>query len=389
MDGFADRPPRDMRPRTAADRAKMALQILLGTGLGATILIWGLPALTHASWEEIGGLLSQLPIQTFLVGLALMFSGLYCYTFTMAASLPGLRHAPALIVNLCGSGIANVLPLGAALAAATQYGILRSWGFKHRNIGTSLIVTSIWNMLIRLMLPLVAVAWLISDTDLKLPENVVTGTLIGGIAAALLAVAWAAVLLSPRAAHSVGRTLNGVAGPILKMLRRDRGQNIEALASDLRARIIGVVRGSWLGLTVGVVGFLGLYAYLYGFCMQAFGIQMSWARMFACYAFSRLLTMVPLTPGGIGTTEVGPAGLMVFFGADGVSAAASVFLFAVYSHLLEIVFGAVFAGVWALTRTRYYRLQHEDGDEDPDEDPVWGVDRPGSSATNPPPVTGG
>ncbi|HYO86580.1 MAG TPA: lysylphosphatidylglycerol synthase domain-containing protein [Dermatophilaceae bacterium] len=367
----------------------MALQILLGTGLGATILIWGLPALTHASWEEIGGLLSQLPIQTFLVGLALMFSGLYCYTFTMAASLPGLRHAPALIVNLCGSGIANVLPLGAALAAATQYGILRSWGFKHRNIGTSLIVTSIWNMLIRLMLPLVAVAWLISDTDLKLPENVVTGTLIGGIAAALLAVAWAAVLLSPRAAHSVGRTLNGVAGPILKMLRRDRGQNIEALASDLRARIIGVVRGSWLGLTVGVVGFLGLYAYLYGFCMQAFGIQMSWARMFACYAFSRLLTMVPLTPGGIGTTEVGPAGLMVFFGADGVSAAASVFLFAVYSHLLEIVFGAVFAGVWALTRTRYYRLQHEDGDEDPDEDPVWGVDRPGSSATNPPPVTGG
>ncbi len=356
MDGLDDAPPKDARPRTAGEKLKIAGQVIFGTGLGAAILIWGLPALTHASWEEIFGLLGRLPMRTFFWGLLLMFSGLYCYTFTMAASLPGLKHWPALIVNLCGSGIANVMPLGAALAGATQYGILRSWSFSHQNIGTCLIVTSIWNMLIRLIMPLFAVAWLMTDADLRLPSNVINGTLIGGIAAALLALGWVAVLVSPRAAHAVGRGLNAVVRPLLKLMRREHGQDVEKLTADLRARIIGVVREGWVGLTLGVVGFLALYAYLYGVCMQAFGIQMSWAKMFACYAFSRLLTMVPLTPGGAGTTEVGPAGLMVFFGADGVAAAAAVFLFLVYSHLLEIFFGAFAGGAWALTRRHYSRL---------------------------------
>ena len=57
MDGLDDAPPQGARPRTAGEKLKIAAQVTFGTGLGAAILIWGLPALTHASWEEIFGLL--------------------------------------------------------------------------------------------------------------------------------------------------------------------------------------------------------------------------------------------------------------------------------------------------------------------------------------------
>lgn len=365
--------PKDLRPATARDRAVRILQIIAGIALAVLILGWGLPYLTHTTWPDIFAALGRLPVQTALLCLALMFLGLYCYTFALSASLPGLGHIPALIVNLCGSGVSNAMPGGGAVGAAAQYGIFRSWGFSHRNIGTSLIVASIWNLLIRMLLPLLAVAWLIASSDNALPSVVIRGALIGGILAAVLSGLLGGILASPRAAHAIGRALNAVIHPVLRLFRREHGQDIEALALDLRSRIIGVVRTGWRGLTLGIVGFLGVYAVLYAVCMRAFGIDMGWAQMFACYALSRLLTMVPLTPGGIGTTEVGPAALMVALGAHGPAAAAAVFLFAVYSHLLEIPFGALAGAVWAKTRRHYQRHQPEE------ETPFVGDAAPGST----------
>lgn len=355
MDGLDqyDAPPKSARPKTPGEWAKLILQIVGGVGLAVVILGWGLPILTHTTWTEIGSYLSRLPTSTMVWGLFLMFCGLYAYTFTMSASLPGLTHPQALMLNLCGSGVSNVVPAGGAFGAAAQYGILRSWRFNHQSIGTCLIVTSIWNLLIRMVMPLIAIVWLILGSGGVLPPLVINSALIGGIAAAVFSLLLAAMLASPKAAHVIGLSLNAVIRPILRLFRRDHGQDIEVLAMELRERTIHVIRRGWFGLTMGLVGFLGLYGYLYTVCMQAFGIDMSWDKMFACYAFSRLLTMVPLTPGGIGTTEVMPAALMVALGADGAAAGAAVFLFTIYSNLLEIPFGALAWLAYARSR-RYY-----------------------------------
>jgi uncharacterized protein (TIRG00374 family) len=76
----------------------------------------------------------------------------------------------------------------------------------------------------------------------------------------------------------------------------------------------------------------------------------------AAYAVERMLTLVPITPGGVGVVETAATAVLVGFGADPVGAAAGVVLFRVFSYLIEIPLGAVVAAAW-FARTRSARLR--------------------------------
>ncbi len=352
-------------PRSTRDLLTKIVQVVLGLGIAVVLLGWVLPWLTHTSWHQIGWELRRLGWGKALLLFGFMMAGLYAYTFTLSASLPGLKHAPALIVNLCGSGVSNSMPGGGAVGVAAQYAIFRSWGFSHRNIGTSLIITSIWNLLVRAILPIVAVLWLFASGTTDLPHLIVLG--VGGavlVAAVMVGLA-VAILASDRSAHAIGKVLNRIVRPVLRLLKKNDQVDVEAIALDMRARVIGVVRPGWLSLTFGIVGFLGIYFFLFRECMLAFGIDLPWAQAFACYALSRMLTMVPLTPGGIGVTELA-AGLMVAFGAGGHQAAAAVVLFAIYSHILEIPLGMLAFVAWRSTRQRFFVGQADGPDDAPE-----------------------
>ena len=123
----------------------------------------------------------------------------------------------------------------------------------------------------------------------------------------------------------------------------------------MRDKIIDVVRSRWPALTFGLVGFMGVYFLLFRLCLEAVGVHMSWSHAFAAYAVGRLLTTVAVTPGGIGVAEAGAAAVMIALGVPGEGTAAAVTLFALYSYLLEIPFGALAAVVWLNTRGHYAR----------------------------------
>lgn len=328
-------------------------QGVFGVGVAVVLLGWVLPWLTGASWPQIGEQLAVIGWGKAIGLLVLMLIALWFYTFTLTASLPGLKHLPALIANLIGSGVSDAMPGGGAVGVAAQCGVFRSWGFSHRDIGTSVIVTGIWNLLVRALLPCVAIVWLLVAT----PEGGTPRLLVWGgwFAVGVIAVISAlalAILVNDRGARRVGRALDQLVRPVLRMVKRPADHQIERVAVDVRARSIGVIRPNWHRLTVGVVGLLGVYFLIFWMCMQQFGIDLPMSQVFACYALSRMLTMVPITPGGIGVTELA-SGLMVAFGADGAAAAASVVLFAVYSHLLEIPLAVLMGGLWWVTRRRF------------------------------------
>ncbi|GAB76856.1 conserved hypothetical protein [Austwickia chelonae] len=347
-----------------SDRITRLVQVVVGIGAATFLLGWVLPWITHTSWAQIVAELQRLGWAKAFFLFMLMMGGLYSYTFTLSASLPGLRHTPALIVNLCGSGVSNAMPGGGAMGVAAQYAIFRSWGFSHRNIGTSLIITTIWNLLVRAMLPMVAILWLLADGATDLPHLIVVGGW-GAVAVAAVMISLAVgIIASDKGAHRIGRALDRVVKPALRLFRKEYHQDVEALAVDMRSRVIDVIRPGWLRLTFGIAGFLGIYFFLFRECMTAFGIDLPWSQAFACYALSRMLTMVPVTPGGIGVTELA-AGLMIAFGADHAAAAAAVVLFAIYSHILEIPLGLLSAGAWTATRRHYHVGQQDDPDDLP------------------------
>ena len=327
---------------------EIAWRIVQGVGslaLSAALLGWLLPTITHTTWSEIWGTVTGIGWPTFFGLLGLMLTGLYFYTFTLMGSLPGLTHARALMSNLAGSGISNVLPAGGAFGTALNYAMWRSWGFTHTQITSSVIVTTVWNVLARALLPVVAALILLPFPE-KLPTAMWTGAIVGGVAGVVAVGSLVAILVSKESAARIGVLGNR----ILRRLRPKTRINAEAAALRLRAQMIGLVHDRWASLTFGLVGFFGVYYVLFSVCLRVAGVDVSWRTMFAAFAVGRLLTAVPVTPGGLGVAEAGSAAVLVAMGAAPAPTGAAVTLFALYSHLLEIPGGAIAAGIWIATR---------------------------------------
>ena len=328
---------------------RQVLQGLLGLGIAVGLLVWGLPHFVGTTWEEVFDRLQQIGPGTALRLLALMLCGLWLYTFTLTGSLPGLSHGKALILNVCGSSVGNLLPGGGAAGVAATYVMCRSWGFSRRDISTSVIVTGIWNVLGRLALPVIGTGVLLTGAT-SLPRMVVRGAASGALAGLALLALSITMIASERAAAVIGHGLDKALRPLRRRSRADRDTYIAELVRDLRGRLNVVIRTGWPRMTLGLVGFFSVYYLLFWSCLVALDVQVSVSHIFAAYAVGRLLSTVGITPGGLGITETGTAAVLIGFGADPAAATAGVVLFSIYIHLLEIPLGAIGWVVWGVSR---------------------------------------
>lgn len=338
----------DGRPTQAADPSefpkatwRQGVQAILGLGLAAAILWWGLPFFAQTSWREITQHLGHLGWANGLELFGYVAFGLWLYTFTLTGSLPGLTHSKALTVNVAGSAAGNLLPGGGAAGVAATYMMFRSWGFSRRAISTSVIVSGVWNLVARMAMPLLGVAML-SSTD-ALPKGVRRGAFTGGVVGLIVIAAFVAVLLSPVTTRRFAAWLQRTFGERITARRQARGKspiNVEHLIIDQRERLASVTATGWFPMTIGVVGFLGVYFFLFWRTMDIVGVDVTPGKLFAAYAVGRLLTAVGVTPGGLGITEAGTLAVLVAWGADKPAAAAGVLIFALYTHLLEVPLGA-------------------------------------------------
>lgn len=328
-------------------RLKHVLNIVIGLGLAISLLVWGLPFFAKTSWSDVWKVVQHIPLSHAVGYQVMMVVGLYCYTFTITGAMPGLSHPRALVLNVCGSSVGNLLPGGGAAGLAATYTICRSWGFDARRVSTMAIVTGVWNVLSRIALPVIAIfALYVGNTGLP---TVLTELAFAGLVSGLgLLGAFVAVLVSERAATTIGRGLDRLLGPILRRSKRTRTASVDALVHDVRDQISENVRGHWFSLTAGLVGFFGVYFVLFVLLARDTGVSLPLGKLFAAYAIGRLLTAVGITPGGIGVTEATTATILVGWGAMPAAATATVLLFTVFTHLMEVPLGGLGWLVWTV-----------------------------------------
>ncbi len=325
------------------------IQGVLGMLLAIVLVVWWLPRIAQTTWGAVFETLSHVGPGPFMLLYGLMCLGLWCYTLTLAGSLPGLRHVQALIVNLCGSSAGNFLPGGGAAGVAVTYAAFRSWGFSRRDISTSVIVTGVWNILARMILPVTGlIALLVAGGDL--PQAVVRGGLIGAAAGLALLTLFIAALASETLARSLGLTLGRVLRPLLRRFNPAREVAFDKLVTDQRAQIYRVVRHGWLRLTFGLVGYFAVFYLLFWQSLHVVGLRMTFSHMFAAYAVGRLLSAIGITPGGVGVTEGGAVAVLVAFGADPAQALAGTVLFSLYTHVMEVPLGLLAYLGWAISK---------------------------------------
>jgi uncharacterized membrane protein YbhN (UPF0104 family) len=316
--------------------------------LAIVLVIWWLPRMAGTTWSAVFLTLTHVGFGSVLMLFGLLCLGLWSYTFTLTGSLPGLRHVQALIVNLCGSSAGNFLPGGGAAGVAVTYAAFRSWGFPRRAISTSIIVTGVWNIMARMVLPVGALSALLVAGG-HLPLSVIRGGLIGAVAGMALLALFIAVLVSERATRVLGRALNRLLRPLHRRFRSLHEVGVNEFVDDQRSRIVAVVAHGWFKMTCGIAGFFGIYYVLFWQIMTVVGLRMTFSHLFAAYAVGRLLTAVGVTPGGVGVTEGGAVIVLLAFGADPAQALAGTVLFSLFTHVMEVPLGALAFLGWAFS----------------------------------------
>ncbi|MGH2555054.1 MAG: lysylphosphatidylglycerol synthase transmembrane domain-containing protein [Actinomycetota bacterium] len=279
------------------------IQIALSVAVVVAIFALVLPKI--ASYADVWRTITELtPMEMASIVAATIFN-LFTYWWLTQAALPGLTMGQAAVNNQSSTTIANVVPGGGFVALGLTYTMLRSWGFTGSQIALLMSTTGIWNSFLKLGLPIVAVAMLAltgeATRTLLIPAAVGLAILAGCI------VLFGMVLWKKELARTIGDRLGRAWSWIRLRFRKEPVTTWGEGAVRFRKHTIKLVAKRWLALTLTtVLSHLALWFVLL-LSLRHVGVsgeEVSTIQVLAVFAFARLLSAAPITPGGVGVVEL-------------------------------------------------------------------------------------
>jgi putative heme transporter len=332
-------------PTSTRSMRKKILQGLLSFGLVGLVFVFVIPQFADLSevWTQIQDM-TGLEIAVLLI---VAIWNLATYWILIRLATPGLTYPQAVVVAESTTAVANTVPAGGAVSLGLAYGMFGSWGFSKSRITLSVLVTGIWNNFAKLALPIVAVSLLALEGGAG--GGRILSALIG-FGALVAAVAVFALIL--RSADFAARIGNRTARWVTKLrgvFHKSPVAGYDLAVVKFRSRVIGLVRHRWLSLTFWtIVSHLSLYAVLLT-SLRQIGVsddEVSWTQVLAVFAFARLLTAIPLTPGGLGVIELALIGGLGAAGGNHVQVVGAVLLFRLLTYVVPIPFGLATYVFW-------------------------------------------
>ena len=316
---------------------------VLALGVAAFLLI-RLPQLVGTTWGRVGAQLWDLHPRTLAVLSLVWFVSMLAYTLVQVSALPGLAHGRALLMNFSSSAIASGVPGGGALSLANNWYMLRAWGFSNAQFTTYTLMANLAIAAGKLCLPILGAL-----------AGVLLGVRLPGWAGVVVATCAAVLVLG-----AVGIRLAGAASrrgawlpsrPEEGRVRRWSVHVVAAVQEGLR-ECGQVIREGHLRLFGGVAAQFTAQYLLLLLCLRATGAAATPGQVLFAYAIGRVVTVIPITPAGLGASETGAGATLVAWGGAAAPTIAGNLLFTMFVVLLEIPVGAACLGVWHLVRRR-------------------------------------
>ncbi len=343
-------------PARGAPSRAAVVRGVLAAAAGGGALWWLLPRATGVTWSAIGPVIGGLGAPS-LVALTLVWvAGLVAHSFVLTGALPGLSRRRALTLNLTGSAVSNVAPMGGALGVATNFSMTSAWGFSRTSFAAYTVVTNIWDVLAKLALPVAVLATLLGAG--VVPDGPLrTAAVAGAVTLGVLTVVWVALLTHDGTARHLAALLRTAARRHLPSAAAGRVDHLVAGALAAREQSRAVMATSWRQLTVGMAAYVGLQGLLLWACLGVTGAAAPLTAVVAGFAVERLMSMAVLTPGGTGLTEAATAATIVGLGGSPVGVAVGVLLHRLFIFLLEIPVGGIWLVAWLALRARAARVR--------------------------------
>jgi uncharacterized membrane protein YbhN (UPF0104 family) len=338
---------------TAEPRRPRLAKILRTAGsVGLVAAIFGFAVPHFASYRSVWASTAAMTWPHVLLVAVAAAASMASTWFMICAVLPSIRLREAAVVNLGSNAVANTLPAGGALAMGVSWAMLSSWGVGTAQYVLYTLVSGVWNVFARLGLPVLAL--LVLATAARPGGGLIAAAAVGLLLLAAMAAGLALLVRSEAFAFRAGRVLQYAAVTACRLVRRRATFDVPGSLLGFRRQAGALIaaRGWRITLTTAAAN-LTLWLVLLA-CLRGVGLtqaQVSWQTSLAAYAFVRLLTVLPITPGGLGITELGLIGIL----ADGAGhqatarVTAAVLLYRAVTYLPPIPLGAVACLAWRYT----------------------------------------
>ncbi|MGH3510085.1 MAG: lysylphosphatidylglycerol synthase transmembrane domain-containing protein [Nocardioidaceae bacterium] len=299
------------------------------------VAVGGLWTATHGvagvAWHDVLLVLRAVTLWHLVLLTVVWLGGLGIYAVVLSAALPGVGIRRSLLLNLSGSAVANVIPLGGAVATALNWRMVRRWGHSNNSFVTFCVLTNALDVATKLLLPLVGIVTLATLSE-HVPR--VLWLIAVSCAASLVLVLVAQALLLRK--HVDGAPEDNRRHVVLLRHVHDSGLRIRSL-----------FLAQWGRLLPGSVGYIAAQVALLVVSLRSVGLHAPLSVVLMAAAIERLGTLVPLTPGGTGIAEIGTIAWLVASGLDPASVVAGVLLYRAFLILMEIPVGGLLLAAWA------------------------------------------
>ncbi len=339
-DGTATRAPRltKSHKRILGAAGSIAVVVL--------VFVFVLPQI--ADYRDVFDVVRGLDWQDWVLLAAAVLLNVSTFPPPWMAALPGLGYRQGMAMTQASTALSIVSPAGAAVGMAASYSMLRSWGFSAGAVGLAVAIAGVWNQLMNLVFPVVALALLTVARERESPAAP-TAAFVGAIALAVAVTAFALVLSRRERALRIGDLAARAANRALRIVRKGPVEWGGTTFAQFRSRALGLLRRRWHVITISTLaGHLTVFVLLV-VCLRVTGVtgaEVTVVEAFAAWALVRILGALPLTPAGVGVVEVGLTGALVAFGAPNAEAVAATLLYRGLTVLPTLALGLVAAATW-------------------------------------------
>ena len=334
------------RERSGSRRGREIFRTAGSLALVAAIFAFAVPH--FASYRSVWASMEAMTWAQVLLVAGAAAASMISTWIMISSVLPSIRLREAAAVNLGSNAVANTLPAGGALAMGVSWAMLSSWGVSTADYVLYTLVSGVWNVFARLGLPILALV--ILATASRPGAGLIAAAGAGLALLAALAAGLGLLMRSESFAVRAGRALQFVLVTACRVARRPASFDIPGSLLGFRDRAGALIAArGWLITAATAASNLTLWLVLLA-CLRGIGLsqaQVPWQTSLAAFAFVRLLTVLPVTPGGLGITELGLIATLAGAGhRDGVQVTAAVLLYRAVTYLPPIPLGVIACLTW-------------------------------------------
>lgn len=347
---FAGAPPTS-RLRTAV---RIGIRIVV---IGVVLVVAGVVLagifddLDPAQIRDAFNSLSDAEMISLFMGWLIWIGAQGLQTASLVDGLPARRGVLAFVGP---SAVSSVVPGPSDLPV--RYSMYQSWGTSPDEAGTAVAASGVFSVGSQLVLPAFAgVAIAVSGVQVDGFFTVIVATTV----ALAIAIGLAALVLGSEdrtrwAGSKLDRALRGV----FRLLRKTPPErNLGTIAVEQRKASFDHLRGKWLPTTGATVLTIAAKCSLLVMALRFVGIPedaLGWSAIFAVFALVAGLTIIPITPGSAGVSEIALVGMLAPIAGDAYinEVAAGVLLYRLLTWILLIPVGLVALGGWRLQQRR-------------------------------------